>query len=298
MPQELRVVRCYQCKKFQSDIVKKALKWTCKLCGSKQSLKKEFARGSGRECRLLVQQLSSREMNNHRLEELVAEHFLTGQLTIPNINAEESERMISHCENSRVVGTSKWAVFQKGEPTEEGEKQVSPTIRSSTNFFVRENVQTNPSPSINNYYSTKPSQTQTSPTQVVPLADFHRMDKKEKMQFKWKSKNCSQSYQKCLPLSSQNSKSESISNKSTKPYADKNFGLKNKSFDKTVPMMAFGKKSKSENLSSIQENIISQTSFEPSIDSNLRPNVEESTSTRVNSKWSKFTVVRDEDLLE
>lgn len=38
--------------------MKKAPKWTCKLCGEKQSLKKVFCQGSGKECRLQVQRLN------------------------------------------------------------------------------------------------------------------------------------------------------------------------------------------------------------------------------------------------
>lgn len=40
MSQQFNVVKCFQCAMFQVDIDKKSTnKWTCKLCGSKQSLK-------------------------------------------------------------------------------------------------------------------------------------------------------------------------------------------------------------------------------------------------------------------
>ncbi|XP_063737661.1 MRN complex-interacting protein isoform X2 [Eleginops maclovinus] len=39
--------------------VKKVNKWTCKLCGEKQSLLKEFGRGSGADCRRHVQKLNA-----------------------------------------------------------------------------------------------------------------------------------------------------------------------------------------------------------------------------------------------
>ncbi|XP_036335616.1 MRN complex-interacting protein isoform X2 [Rhagoletis pomonella] len=64
MPQEIRVVQCFECKIYQVDLVKKAKKWTCKVCNAKQSLQHELFRGSGPECRARVQELNKqREMN-------------------------------------------------------------------------------------------------------------------------------------------------------------------------------------------------------------------------------------------
>ncbi|XP_045183042.2 MRN complex-interacting protein-like isoform X2 [Mercenaria mercenaria] len=59
MPQEFQVLQCYSCQTFQVHQVKKATKWTCKMCGEKQSLKKVFGRGSGAECRQHVQRLNT-----------------------------------------------------------------------------------------------------------------------------------------------------------------------------------------------------------------------------------------------
>ncbi|XP_037531414.1 MRN complex-interacting protein [Nematolebias whitei] len=59
MVQEFHVVRCFSCESFQVQQVKKARKWTCKLCGQKQSLLKEFGRGSAPDCRRHVQKLNS-----------------------------------------------------------------------------------------------------------------------------------------------------------------------------------------------------------------------------------------------
>jgi len=58
MPQSFHVVRCYKCRTFQVDIVKKSNKWQCKMCGDKQSIKKVFSTGTGSECRSAVQQLN------------------------------------------------------------------------------------------------------------------------------------------------------------------------------------------------------------------------------------------------
>ncbi|XP_034242854.1 MRN complex-interacting protein [Thrips palmi] len=61
MPQEQHVVRCYACKKFQVQIVKKVPKWQCKVCSEKQSLMKVYAQGSGKDCRLHVQNLNMQQ---------------------------------------------------------------------------------------------------------------------------------------------------------------------------------------------------------------------------------------------
>ncbi|XP_030594642.1 MRN complex-interacting protein isoform X2 [Archocentrus centrarchus] len=41
MGQEFHVLRCFSCQSFQVHQVKKASRWSCKLCGEKQSLLKE-----------------------------------------------------------------------------------------------------------------------------------------------------------------------------------------------------------------------------------------------------------------
>ncbi|XP_002030687.2 MRN complex-interacting protein [Drosophila sechellia] len=58
MSQQIRVVQCIQCKMYQVDFVKKANTWQCKICRKKQSLLKEFFRGSAAECRVKVQHLN------------------------------------------------------------------------------------------------------------------------------------------------------------------------------------------------------------------------------------------------
>uniref|UniRef100_A0A1A8PJ44 Chromosome 5 open reading frame 45 n=1 Tax=Nothobranchius rachovii TaxID=451742 RepID=A0A1A8PJ44_9TELE len=59
MVQEFHVVRCFSCESFQVQQVKKVNRWSCKLCGQKQSLLKEFGRGSGADCRRHVQKLNA-----------------------------------------------------------------------------------------------------------------------------------------------------------------------------------------------------------------------------------------------
>ncbi|KAM7418269.1 hypothetical protein PAMA_017767 [Pampus argenteus] len=59
MGQEFHVLRCFTCESFQVQQVKKVNRWNCKLCGEKQSLLKEFGRGSGADCRRHVQKLNA-----------------------------------------------------------------------------------------------------------------------------------------------------------------------------------------------------------------------------------------------
>ncbi|XP_053538013.1 MRN complex-interacting protein isoform X2 [Ictalurus punctatus] len=59
MVQEFHVLRCFSCRTFQVQQVKKSKKWSCKLCGEKQSLIKEYGRGTGADCRRHVQKLNS-----------------------------------------------------------------------------------------------------------------------------------------------------------------------------------------------------------------------------------------------
>ncbi|KAH3748754.1 uncharacterized protein LOC127847782 [Dreissena polymorpha] len=59
MPQEFQVLKCFNCNTFQVHQVKKALKWACKMCGEKQSIKKVYGGGTGAECRHHVQKLNT-----------------------------------------------------------------------------------------------------------------------------------------------------------------------------------------------------------------------------------------------
>nr|XP_045596741.1 uncharacterized protein LOC123757258 isoform X1 [Procambarus clarkii]XP_045596751.1 uncharacterized protein LOC123757258 isoform X1 [Procambarus clarkii] len=59
MGQEFHVLRCFSCLVFQSHQVRKDRKFACKLCGAKQSVKKDYGRGTGKDCRVHVQKLNS-----------------------------------------------------------------------------------------------------------------------------------------------------------------------------------------------------------------------------------------------
>ncbi|XP_023815308.1 MRN complex-interacting protein [Oryzias latipes] len=90
MVQEFHVVRCFSCQSFQVQQVKKVKKWLCKLCGQKQSLLKEFGRGSGADCRRHVQTLNA--MRGAMMEE---EHCTwASQAQLDEEEEEEGEQQV------------------------------------------------------------------------------------------------------------------------------------------------------------------------------------------------------------
>uniref|UniRef100_A0A672RAX9 MRN complex-interacting protein N-terminal domain-containing protein n=1 Tax=Sinocyclocheilus grahami TaxID=75366 RepID=A0A672RAX9_SINGR len=68
MVQESHVLRCFSRQAFQVQQVKKSMKWTCKVCGEKQSLMQEFGRGTAANCRRHVQKLNTLLFQNHESE--------------------------------------------------------------------------------------------------------------------------------------------------------------------------------------------------------------------------------------
>ncbi|KAK3866302.1 hypothetical protein Pcinc_028163 [Petrolisthes cinctipes] len=59
MVETFHVLRCFSCLTFQSHQVRKDKKFVCKICGSKQSVKRNYGQGSGKDCRIHVQKLNS-----------------------------------------------------------------------------------------------------------------------------------------------------------------------------------------------------------------------------------------------
>ncbi|XP_039668527.1 MRN complex-interacting protein isoform X3 [Perca fluviatilis] len=111
MVQEFHVVRCFSCQSFQVHQVKKVNRWSCKLCGEKQSLKKEFGRGSGADCRRHVQKLNA--MRGAVMEKL--EHH-TWSLWKQEVEEEEEEE-----EHEQESPGSRWSKYLP--PPEEAEPE-------------------------------------------------------------------------------------------------------------------------------------------------------------------------------
>ncbi|KAJ8015478.1 hypothetical protein DPEC_G00026560 [Dallia pectoralis] len=108
MVQEFHVLRCYSCQTYQVHQVKKSKKWNCKMCGEKQSVLKEFGRGSGVDCRCHVQKLNAR-----RGEILEQDQKAWSQCEVGNMAEEElvdrGQRHGSH--NSAETKGSRWTKY-------------------------------------------------------------------------------------------------------------------------------------------------------------------------------------------
>ncbi|XP_035890869.1 MRN complex-interacting protein [Anopheles stephensi] len=118
MPQELRVVRCFQCLKYQVDIVKKANKWACKVCGVKQSLAREFFRGAGKDCRSVVHQLSMRNQAMDQQEEEVVKLVVQNKIRLPKPPVNVPTTTDGQRDGSEPIhGPSKWESFLTKEAT-------------------------------------------------------------------------------------------------------------------------------------------------------------------------------------
>ncbi|XP_041799832.1 MRN complex-interacting protein [Chelmon rostratus] len=129
MVQEFHVLRCFSCQIFQVQQVKKANRWTCKLCGEKQSLLKEFGRGSGADCRLHVQKLNA--MRGAVLEE--QEHNIWSQSKQVEEDREDepeehrADQGTPHPHRATRAQTSCWSKYldapEEAEPEEEEEEE-------------------------------------------------------------------------------------------------------------------------------------------------------------------------------
>ncbi|XP_050070350.1 MRN complex-interacting protein [Anopheles maculipalpis] len=146
MPQELRVVRCFQCLKYQVDIVKKANKWVCKMCGVKQSLARVFFRGTGKDCRSMVQQLSMRNLAMDQQEEEVVQLMLENKIQLPRPPVDAPTSPDATKERTEPIqGPSKWESFLTKEAAnddqDDGLSLASESFESvSSTTFDRERI--------------------------------------------------------------------------------------------------------------------------------------------------------------
>ncbi|XP_049532300.1 uncharacterized protein LOC125949373 [Anopheles darlingi] len=144
MPQELRVVRCFQCLKYQVDIVKKANKWACKVCGVKQSFTREFYRGAGKDCRSVILALTERNITTDRQEEETVQLVLEGVIQLPKPVVPEARFDVDEkpAAAQRDDETSnKWEPFvEKREPEDSSDLLPFDTtdIGHSNSAFTRE----------------------------------------------------------------------------------------------------------------------------------------------------------------
>ncbi|XP_045886935.1 MRN complex-interacting protein [Micropterus dolomieu] len=121
MVQEFHVLQCFSCQSFQVQQVKKAPRWSCKLCGEKQSLLKEFGRGSAADCRRHVQKLNA--MRGTLMEEQERKNWsLWKQVQADGEDEAEERDQVKHAQVTQTRG-SRWRKYldtpEEAEPDEE-----------------------------------------------------------------------------------------------------------------------------------------------------------------------------------
>ncbi|XP_077428789.1 MRN complex-interacting protein isoform X2 [Vanacampus margaritifer] len=122
MVQMFQVVKCFRCDCFQVQQVKKVKKWTCKLCGEKQSLLKEFGGGSAADCRRHVQKLNA--ARGAMLEERDARSLWKQQEDETGSEDQQDEQVV-HPQVSR------WSKYVAAAPNED-EAEDMPRFRGNS----------------------------------------------------------------------------------------------------------------------------------------------------------------------
>ena len=88
-------------------------KWTCKLCGEKQSIKQIFFKGSGKECRMQVQQLNLAKGMKNQVKNANA-HYVGDE--------NEQTQIHDHLENE----PPQYHMLEQNIPLNEFEKESKP----------------------------------------------------------------------------------------------------------------------------------------------------------------------------
>ncbi|XP_030639004.1 MRN complex-interacting protein [Chanos chanos] len=139
MVQEFHVLRCFSCETFQVQQVKKSKKWTCKMCGEKQSVIKEYGRGTGADCRRHVQKLNS--LRGNLLEEENQRAWTQWEKEGEYWSEEEHGDEAQTCEQqAEAVAESRWSKYveqaekRPSEDEEEEEENVYTERRTFSNW--------------------------------------------------------------------------------------------------------------------------------------------------------------------
>ncbi|XP_028815491.1 MRN complex-interacting protein [Denticeps clupeoides] len=138
MVQEFHVLRCFSCETFQVQQVKKSKKWSCKMCGEKQSAVKEYGRGTGADCRRHVQKLNSlrggilAEQDHKAWEDSVGRDDIQAEPALCN------ESQVGEVAS----GTSRWDKYlekEDGRPPKEDDADEEDCYTESRRFSNRRN---------------------------------------------------------------------------------------------------------------------------------------------------------------
>ncbi|XP_040903431.1 MRN complex-interacting protein [Toxotes jaculatrix] len=160
MVQEFHVLRCFRCDKFQVQQVKKVNRWSCKVCGEKQSLFKEFGRGSGADCRRHVQKLNA--MRGAMMEEQERHTWSPWeQVEADGEERDEQVRTLSSVCQDRPTQVSRWSKYldtpREAEPEEENVLMDRQQLRGNNTDRKRKTTDTPEQPSCSSLMRTRTS---------------------------------------------------------------------------------------------------------------------------------------------
>jgi len=109
-------VRCCDCSKFQAHIQNKKRKFTCKICGKKQSIRKIYVKSNrAQDVTPIIQQLS---MQSHILD-AQEEMYINENENSPHREDPFDVEEVSHVsppKERRKQGVSKWSQFLEEPP--------------------------------------------------------------------------------------------------------------------------------------------------------------------------------------
>ncbi|KAM4035926.1 MRN complex-interacting protein [Anomaloglossus baeobatrachus] len=120
MVQEFQVLRCYSCHFFQVHPVKKNKKWSCKLCGEKQTLLKVYGQGSGADCRHHVQKLNRLQGQVEQAATSTDGENHPNTVSNEHIGEESNESL----EASQEAARSRWNKYLEEKNSEEEEGHI------------------------------------------------------------------------------------------------------------------------------------------------------------------------------
>lgn len=148
---EFNILKCFECETFQVDQVKKAKKWTCKVCNAKQSIKKiYFTSGAGRkfqesmlmksfslrfhvlakDCRVKAQEMN---VTYHQTKSAAGEVILQeSERQTENFNDQPAQEV-----RPEVVSppSNKWSKFSKPKPASpQSQRNLHKNFAQSTSF--------------------------------------------------------------------------------------------------------------------------------------------------------------------
>ena len=95
MPQIFLVVKCIECSAFQATQEKKRSVFKCAICGTQQASQRIFAKGSGKNCREVVQQYNAARAFVEEEDVLAGEEGVDAGLSQHGDDGDDFERNVA-----------------------------------------------------------------------------------------------------------------------------------------------------------------------------------------------------------